>query len=197
MASNYVTDTAAGKSISAYIVLNKKGVHVATVRASWSNSGNCLVNVHDDKDGFQSAKRGGGGYDKFASALSGMTIDGHVMNDHCGMSLSLPKGKNLFPSGFKVPKGYHLANYWERSRATGKRLNKFDFEDTARKNLGFDNSGAENLDETRYDQFALEREKLFQAWRDSDDCERGYSSCFRESGLKFLEAIGYRVIQAI
>lgn len=92
----YVTDTAAAKSVSAYIILNKKGEHVATVRAHYSNSGICLVNVHDDKAGFQYARARGYGYDKFASALSGMTIDGHEMNDHCGTNDATKRMLNAY-----------------------------------------------------------------------------------------------------
>lgn len=40
-----VRETAAGKSVSAYVVLNKKGQHVATVNAHFSNSGVCTVDV--------------------------------------------------------------------------------------------------------------------------------------------------------
>ena len=70
--TKYVTDTKAGKSLSAYVILNKKGQHVATVRAHFSDGGTCLVNVHCDKDGFQRATAGGYGYDKFTAALSGL-----------------------------------------------------------------------------------------------------------------------------
>ena len=41
------------------------------------------------------------------------------------------------------------------------------------------------------------KRKLLAAWRERDDCERGYTSCFRKPGLDYLNAIGYRVIQAI
>lgn len=40
-----VRETAAGKSISAYVVLNKKGNHVATVNAHFANSGAVTVDV--------------------------------------------------------------------------------------------------------------------------------------------------------
>lgn len=195
MASNYVSDTNAGKSISAYIILNKRGEHVATVRATWSNSGTCLVNVHDNKDGFQHAKRRGYGYDKFTSALSGMTIDGHEMSDHCGVSLSPPKGRKLFPRDYKPRKGYTLANWQEVSKESGRNLDVYDFDLEARGNLNF--ASDEELNNFESNALAIERRKLIAAWRESDDCERGYTSCFRKSGLDYLNAIGYRVIQAI
>ncbi len=82
--TNYVTDTAAGKSISAYVIL-KNGKEVATVRASYSNGGTCLVNIfHMDGTPFQYKRARGYGYDKFTAALSGLTIAGIELSDHCG-----------------------------------------------------------------------------------------------------------------
>lgn len=40
-----VRETKAGSSISAYVVMNKKGVHVATVNAHFSNGGTVTVDV--------------------------------------------------------------------------------------------------------------------------------------------------------
>lgn len=40
-----VRETSAGKSISAWVILNKKGVHVATVNAHYSNGGRVSVDV--------------------------------------------------------------------------------------------------------------------------------------------------------
>ena len=78
-----VSDTSAAKSISAYIILNKKGAYVGKVTAAFTQS-RCLVNVFSDVDGFQSANATGYGYDKFTSAISGMKIDGIELFDHCG-----------------------------------------------------------------------------------------------------------------
>lgn len=146
MATKYVRETKAGKSIRAMVILNKKGEHVATLQASFSDNpagSVCLVNVWhmQGKVEMQHCRAGGYGYDKFSNALSGMTIDGHAMTDHCGASLKYPKGFDHFPRDFKAPKGYRVANY--------------------------------------------------------DKTKDGYTSCFRESGLDFLKAIGYRVIEAI
>lgn len=43
--ANQVRETSAGKSISAWVILNKKGVHVATVNAHYSNGGRVSVDV--------------------------------------------------------------------------------------------------------------------------------------------------------
>lgn len=87
-----VRETAAGRSIAAFVVLNPKGQHVATVQAAYMDSGTVMVdvwNMRDSKtqtDGPQQKKAGGGGYDKFTHALNGMMIDGHRLYDHCGTS---------------------------------------------------------------------------------------------------------------
>ena len=79
-----VRETAAGQSISAWVIL-KKGKEVATVQAHYGNS-RVLVNVWDKASGYdmQAGSAGGDGYDKFTSALSGLSIGGVVLNDHCG-----------------------------------------------------------------------------------------------------------------
>lgn len=140
MASKYVHDMEAGKSISAYVILNKRGEHVATVRAFHGQS--TLVNVWNhtskawarcvkarklkgtsertahDLYAFQHGRAGGYGYDKFTAALSGLIIDGHEMTDHCGGRLAMLKGLTLFPRDFKVPPGYALANFHRRDDGT-------------------------------------------------------------------------------
>jgi hypothetical protein len=81
--NNKVTETKAGKAISAFVILNKKGKHIATVRAHYSDAGRVTVNVFDFKTTFQAGSASGYGYDKFTAALRGLTIDGHKMCDHC------------------------------------------------------------------------------------------------------------------
>jgi hypothetical protein len=165
--TKYVRETAAGKSISALVILNPKGKHVATVQAYYGNSGRVLVNVwHAYQKGketpeMQHASAGGYGYDKFTAALSGLIIDGHTMSNHCSRegAPKYPKGRNSFPSDFKPPKGYSLANWADGSKTypdTGARVHS----------------------------------------RLAPD-ESGYSDCYRKEGLKYLEAIGYQVITAI
>ena len=184
--TNYVSDTAAGKAISAWIILNRKGEQVATVRAHYGNS-RVLVNVHDSKAGFQHASASGYGYDKFTAALRNLTIDGHAMSDHCGESAKRPK-RGYWLETDKRPKGYRLANYSTYIVATGKRMAAYDWQDIARHELG----------ETAEYEAVLQhsRELQIQA-ANRDEIEGGYADCFREPGLKYLEAIGYRVIQAV
>jgi hypothetical protein len=77
-----VRETAAGKSISAYIILNQKGEHVATVQAAYLNSGTVMVDVWDKHSLIYQGKAGGGGYDKFTAALAGAKIDGYTIYNH-------------------------------------------------------------------------------------------------------------------
>lgn len=126
-----VRETKAGSAISAYVILNKKGEHVATVNGHYSSGGRVSVDVwnigttavqrsfstaratgvvsdadlaklvakapdyyRDDESrldwaayqacGLQQGSAGGGGYDKFAAAISRLIIDGHTIADHCG-----------------------------------------------------------------------------------------------------------------
>lgn len=124
-----VRETAAGKSISAYVILNKKGEHVATVQAHFSDSGVCTVDVWNQGSSrteyrLQQGRASGYGYDKFTAALSGLKIDGHDMSDHCGARKSPPKGRTTWPRDAKPPKGYTFANFqtFTYSSDTGERV---------------------------------------------------------------------------
>lgn len=199
MATKYVRETKAGKSISAHIILNKKGDHVATVQAHFSNGGTCLVNVwHTDATEMQSASAGGYGYDKFTSALSGMTIDGHAMSNHSERldAPKVPKGRKLFPRDYKAPKGFDLANYGTISKETGNRIYNDEWIKRAYAELGISEASNE-VKNARWEEVAMKARELESAWQASDDCESGYSDCYRKSGLEYLRAIGYRVISAI
>lgn len=198
--TKYVSDTSAAKSVSAYIILNRKGEHVATVKAYFGNGGSCLVNVHDDKAGFQYARASGYGYDKFTAALRGLTIDGHKLTDHCGESINPPRGKPCFLDGYKPRKGFQLANYgqWERTDSgQWERRDSYHWRDMAVAQWRAD-TGAEESDwpSDDYDWRKIAADLVREA-ESAGKLISGYGSCFRESGLKYLEAIGYRVIQAI
>lgn len=153
-----VRETAAGKSIAAWIILNRKGDCVATIQAHYG-TGRTMVDVWTPQGrGPQQSWASGYGYDKLTNALSGVTIDGHKLTNHCARdgAPKMPKGRKLYPRDFKAPKGYSLANF-----STPEHRSR---------------------------------------WNDSGDQlngEEGYSDCYRDSGLKYLEAIGYRVLQAI
>lgn len=83
MATKYVLDTKAAQAISAYVILNSAGKHVATIRAHHTE-GTCTVNVFDFADGgkgFQLGRATGYGYNKLNSALSGLSIQGVVLKE--------------------------------------------------------------------------------------------------------------------
>jgi hypothetical protein len=111
-----VRETKAGKSISAWIVLNPAGEEVANIQAYYADSGGVTVDVFNYRASkssealpYQQGHAGGYGYDKFAAALSGLEIDGVKMSDHCGGSIPMPEGG--FPRDFTPPPGFHLANW--------------------------------------------------------------------------------------
>lgn len=183
--SKYVNETAAGRAVSAKIIM-KNGKVVATVQVHQGASGNVLVNIFQQGDAvarslkaaqkdkakvqtdaygqamhFQSASAGGYGYDKETAALVGLYIDGHRMTDHCSRvgAPKPPKGRKLYPRDFKTPRGYSLANYVPQ-------FITFGFNPEKHPNPNYDG-------------------------------EEGYGSCFRDSGLKYLEALGYKILTAI
>jgi hypothetical protein len=129
----YVSDTSAGKAISAWVIL-RGSREVATIRVFYGNS--CLVNVFQgteavarcakavkmttegraayDRFGFQRASAGGYGYDKLTAALSDLMIDGHLLTDYCGASKKRP-ASGAWPYKTKAPRGYRFANYSEEA----------------------------------------------------------------------------------
>lgn len=78
-----VRETAAGKSISAWVVMKGEN-QVAQVQAHYSNSGVVSVDCWATPEWeIQQGKASGYGYDKLSAALDGMTIDGHRLYDNC------------------------------------------------------------------------------------------------------------------
>lgn len=75
---------------SAYVILNKKGEHVATVQFRFGSGGAVQCDVWSRKPGEKylslthQKKASGYGYDKRAAALAGAMIEGYAMANHCG-----------------------------------------------------------------------------------------------------------------
>ena len=85
--TKFVRDTKAGKAISAYIVLNPAGEHVATVQAHFSESVMILNVFHTDgTTPVQTATARGHGYNKLAHALESIDIDGYRLDRGQGFS---------------------------------------------------------------------------------------------------------------
>lgn len=219
--SNYVRETKAAKSISAKLIFKGSRL-VATVQISYSAGGVCLVNIWQEAEAakrsaaarakagkpfkaeeyrnpgaFQWGRAGGYGYDKATAALARMIVDGHELTDHCGGRLALPKGAKVFPSDFKAPKGYSLANYCSVSAATGRAVHRYEWTDKAKAELGFDVATMNPTDASPWEKITAHAFDLQKAWEDSADCIRGYSDCYRLSGLEYLRDKGYTIHDAI
>lgn len=213
-----VRETAAGKSISAYAVLNKKGEHVATVNAHFANSGRVTVDVWNlggaadrclaaaakcgavtpaqldnaeaasrakrdwcqpeeharfaayDLFGMQQGSAGGYGYDKFTAALSRLWIDGHQLADNSGRG---PATERLLAQYKRA-----CAKHQVRTPTEGQGVAvAYAFPE------GFDKAW---------------REKAAKMGAHFANYQGGrWTSLYLEAGLKRLETLGYRVIQAI
>ncbi len=227
MANKYVHETSAAKSVSARIILkgnryvatvrahygnSRVLVNVYQGSESYLNAfrakaglkRNAPLSDESQKQayenfGFQSASASGYGYDKFAAALAGMIIDGHAMSDHSSRdgSPKPPKGcGGLYPEGFKTPKGYSLANWTRASKATGQTFHAYTWRDKAKAELGFPKDNHEITGE-QWEQIDAKADAMRQEWEASDDCVTGWQSCYKESGLNYLRALGYSVHQAI
>jgi hypothetical protein len=216
MSKKYVRETTAGKAISAYVIM-KGARQVAVIQVF--HGATCLVNVwqetaayirsakarkvyttdesayHDFQ--FQRSTASGYGYDKETSALAGLIIDGHELTDHCGRlkAPKPPKGRKLFPHNSKAPRGYSFANFTSIDKESGRRIYRDEWHKRAAEALGIVET-PENANEV-YAHIAEKARQMESDWRASDQCESGYSDCYRESGLKYLKALGYTVINAI
>jgi len=220
--SNYVRETAAGKSIRAMIIC-KGARKVATVQVHYGSGGGVLVNIWQEPDAakrsadarakagkpfkaeeyrsagaFQQAKSGGYGYDKLTAALSGLIVDGHEMSDHCSRNGAPkpPKGAPCFPSDFKAPKGYTLANWGAYSRANPNAYfgPVGDWRDKAAAALGINRA---ECDGEGWNRICEKAAQMQAEWEESPDCVKGWKDCYRLSGLAYLSAKGYTIHDAI
>lgn len=178
-----VRETSAGKSISAFVILNKKGEQVATVQAHYSNGGRVMVDVWQtslalnncckrpdlwsqlpagqdymsaayDLWGLQQSNAGGSGYDCYTAALAGLIIDGHTLADHSGLVPEDEKKRSALLKKYQRDPNAHDDEYWrEKAHAIGCR---------------------------------------WANWTTD-----GWRSLHFISGLDRLECLGYRVIKAI
>lgn len=192
-----VRETAAGKSVSAYVILNRKGEHVATVQAHFSDGGTCTVDVWNHGDG--PAKRS-------AEAM------GYVFGPDDRVVGNETKGKPAHAGDY----AYKVAGL-QQGRAGGYGYDKFT---AALSGLIIDGHAMSDhcggrksppKGRTTWPRDAKAPRGYsfnnFQTFTYGKDGERvalgpdspayGYSSCYRLEGFKYLEAFGYRVIQAI
>lgn len=161
---------------SAYVVLNKKGEHVATVQYRYGSGGGVQCDVWSRKDGYlqltHQKKAGGYGYDKAAAALAGAEIEGLRMADHCG---------RVEDAGEK--KRDRLMAAYKKATARGPitREKEKEFEKKAEKiGCRFANYAKQGF----CDAFAAQD---YYTWQ----------SLHNESGLNRLSMMGYCIIDAL
>lgn len=185
MSNKYVRETAAGKSVAAWVILNKKGKCVATIQAHYGNN-RTLVNVFTDGEGLiHSASASGYGYDKFTAALSGAVIDGVKITDHCGEALKVPSC-GYFSEKLANKRGYRAANYANFDVVTGKKVTAIYFEGEGYRY--FKNAISSYDVKQNPDVFAeVPSERVISR----------PTSVYRVAGLDILPLMGYTVIQAI
>lgn len=185
---------AALKSVHAYIRDNKEAPKVrdfdgAIIPADTPEN---LQKLADYWQQWGSA--GGSGYDKETAAMAGLYVDGNRLTNHCEESAKPPRGLPCFPTDYKLPRGWSLANHssWIRDDKDSPWLT-LDFEQSRVKRLmGAPSRYCKDL--SKSEQSALEQ---LQNAKARGDFMSGYGSCFKEHGLRYLESRGYSVIRAI
>ena len=163
---------------TAFVVQNKKGEHVATVHYFYGSGGGVQCDVWARKAGetwlslVHQKKASGYGYDKAAAALSGATIEGYTMANHCG---------NVEPEGEK--KRDKLLAAYKKATARGgltKEQEAVFIKKAERIGCRFANYTKQGF----CDHFA---DKDFYS----------YKSLHNEQGLERLRVLGFSIIQAI
>lgn len=163
---------------AAYVVLNKKREHVATVQYKFPNDGagrvQCDVWSRKPGEKYLSLTHqkyaGGYGYDKRAAALSGAVIEGYRMADHCG---------RVEESGEK--KRAALMRAYIRS-ATREELKPSRYWENRAEKLG-----CSFANYCRTDDMPLQ----------PDGHGYRYTSLHNRSGLDRLQSLGFTVIDAL
>ena len=167
----------------AYVVLNRKGEHRATVQFRFGSGGGVQCDVWSisvDPEYPESKpymrlshqkKAGGYGYDKATAALSGAVIDGYAMANHCG---------RVEPAGEKKREALMRAYI----RAASK--------------------GITHDDEKVWRDKAHRIGCSFANYSRSETCPKGpdgygyrWLSLHSQSGLDRLQAMGYTIIHAL
>jgi hypothetical protein len=195
-----VSETKAGQSISAWVVLSPDGDYVAKVQAHFSASGNCTVNVFDQKaDKVQTGNAGGAGYDKLTAALSGVTIDGHLLTSDCGVQSDKPDGLKYFPPEFVVPDGYSLANGGYVDVTTGKWVSRVVVRDPSGQFDHWVYLEADNntMFATHVSEYDYQQNPKNYIEVDEKNVAYVYQNCYKTAGLNYLSRLGYKVYQAI
>lgn len=217
-----VRETSAGKSISAYVVLNKKGEHVATVQGHYSNSGRVTVDVWNVGDRTTerclaaAVKCGAVTPAELAKAVAASEAkrdwgtqdhEAFAAYDMFGMQQSSAGGggydkfaaalAGLWIDGQQMAD--HCGSVANAAKAKAALLAQYcKFHDYS----GEVARAAENgWDQKYWDKRAAKIGARFTNWSQqpigSKSCAPRYTSLHFQPGLERLETLGYKVIQAI
>lgn len=207
-----VRETTAGQSISATVVLNKKGEHVATVQAHYSNAGRVTVDVWNIGDSattrsFDTARQTGAISYKsaaaaFAKAPDYYTTDSarlgwaafHLLGFQQSSAGGYGYDKHAAALAGLIIDGHTIADHCgqvpEAEKARIALLRAY-----RRAVVG--NAVKTPAARDGWQQKAKRIGCHFANWKqDADGCE-GWSSLHFDQGLTRLESLGYTVISAI
>jgi hypothetical protein len=195
-----VTETAAGQSIAAYVIL-KKNAMVGKVHVYYNTkSGGVTVNAWDytREESFMKSHASGYGYDKFTAAVSGMLFDGHTISNHCGVKAPTPKC-GYFTNETKLPKGYSVCNGISIHKPSGKRatsINVYEGERFSHR-LWYVPKFPQGTGYWGPTESEIKANPDNYQLVDSEDIINAYHDAYKTPGLDYLRALGYSVIQAI
>lgn len=214
-----VRETKAGKSISAYVVLNKKGEHVATVNMHFSDGGRVTADVWNIGDKAVQACRiaaikcGALKPETFVKAVEASKVkrdwgnrqdhESHATYDLFGMQQGAAGGYGYDKataalSGIWID-GHQLADHSRMSPATERLMSQYKREcegfkvTTPIEGQGVSVSYA--LPAGFHKEWNLKAAKIGAYFTNFNGGR--YTSIYLDSGLARLEKLGYRVIQAI
>lgn len=203
-----IEDTAAGKSLSAWVILNKKGVQIGRVQAHYANSGGVTVEVHQWGDDVMSRVAVAMGYmlddeGKIATfngkpckeAGEWPYVVAAVQRGHAGgygydkktaaLSGLIIDGHVMSDhcrDGLKRPKG----RLWQDSDKARLAKRGYRLSNWSRGiQPGETDSHGRAIELNRYGREGVA------------DTESGYVSCYRLEGFGYPESQGYRFLQAI
>ena len=204
-----VRETTAGAAISAYVVLNKKGEHVATVNAHYSNGGRVSVDVWNHGDhaclaSLETALATGRVTEKALAAELAKAPDyyeGDRRKEWAAYQLFGLQQSSAGGYGYDkyaaalaglIIDGHTIADHCGRvpecEKTRAALLRQY------RKSAAAGHTAA---DRDAWHKKARRLGANFTNWQTTADGCEGFTSLYFEQGLKRLECLGYRVIQAI
>lgn len=210
--SKQVRETTAGRSISAYVVLNRKGEHVATVQSHYSDGGTVTVDVWSHGDAtnarnWKTARANGRVSDKDAAALITSAPDYYTTPESredwaAFKRFNLQHGRaggygyDKFAAAIAglIIDGHTLANHCGQvPEDESKRAALFR---AYRRAVAASNGGLSTEARKNWQDKADRLGCNFNNWQEKDG-QAGWTNLYFLDGLSRLERLGYRVIQAI